>query len=148
MTATGSEPPTFSRTTPGRPSGICLPAATLNRAHVHEPSGSQFVNHHRGGDTVAAAVGGNAGWQLRPIAGRRIDDGEPCARLGRRIETLVERCRLSDVVIDVSQEQRFTTLVRKIGRGGSALDHGDIGQPFLLGVFRAVVSDRCVMSVA
>jgi hypothetical protein len=54
--------------------------------------------------------------------------------LAVRVETLVEGCRLRDVVIDVSQEQRFTTLVRKIGRGGGVLDHRDIGQPFLLGV--------------
>jgi hypothetical protein len=34
----------------------------LNRADVHETGGSHFVNYHRGWDTVAAAVGGNASW--------------------------------------------------------------------------------------
>jgi hypothetical protein len=57
----------------------------LNRAHVHETGGSQFVNYHRGGNTVAAALAGNAGWSLRSLARRRIDDGEPCARLGRGV---------------------------------------------------------------
>ena len=55
--------PTFSRTTPRADRRVFASRRPpLNRAHVHEPGGSQFVNHHRGGDTVAAAVGGNAGW--------------------------------------------------------------------------------------
>ena len=51
--------------------GYLSPAATLNRAHVRQTGGRELASiTTHDGDTVAAAVGGNASWELQSLAQR------------------------------------------------------------------------------